>query len=227
MKQRLRRAAPRVTSLRMTGGLSSRVELNLRNLRIILWLAVVAAGLAWLGLASRREQAPPLAAPVLTSGSLRPVFALPDAQGRLHDSAEFRGRHQLVFFGFTNCPDVCPVTLVEVAEVMDGLGAKAERVQPIFISIDPERDRRLGLDAYTTAFHPAILGLAGDAAQTRAAAESFKIFYERDEEEAAPDGYLMSHSPDLYLIGPDGEWLKRYEYGTPAAEILRDLQGRL
>jgi protein SCO1/2 len=100
-------------------------------------------------------------------------------------------------------------------------------VQPLFISIDPERDRRLGLAEFTAAFHPSIIGLAGDEAQTRAAADSFRIFYAREGDAAAPDGYTMSHSPALYLIGPEGDWLRQFTYGTPATDILADLQPRL
>lgn len=161
------------------------------------------------------------------AAAFRPEFALADADGQIRTSADFRGRYLLVFFGFTNCPDVCPTTLAEVASVMDDLGDDAGRVQPLFISIDPERDRRLGLTEFTTAFHPSILGLAGDEGATRAAADSFKIFFDRENDAVAPDGYTMSHSPALYLVGPDGDWLHQFTYGTPAAEILADLQSRL
>ncbi|WP_233587013.1 SCO family protein [Pseudorhodobacter sp. E13] len=155
------------------------------------------------------------------------AFALADSEGRMRTTDEFRGKFLLVFFGFTSCPDVCPTTLSEVAQVMDDLGSDAGSVQPIFISIDPERDRRLGLADYTKAFHPAILGLAGSEEETEAAAASFKIFYEREADSSSPDGYTMAHSSGLYLIGPDGAWLRQFTYGTPAAEILSDLQSRL
>jgi protein SCO1/2 len=121
---------------------------------------------------------------------------------------------------------VCPTTLSEVAQVMDDLGPDAAQVQPIFISIDPERDRRLGLREYTEAFHPSILGLAGTDTQTQAAADSFKIYFSREADAAVADGYTMSHSPGLFLIGPDGVWLRQFAYGTPAAEILSDLRSR-
>ena len=196
---------------------------QLSNLQKSLWLAVLIAGIGALALvAARRDQVPASVA----ATAFRPEFALADATGQIRSSDEFRGRYLLVFFGFTNCPDVCPTTLSEVAQVMDDLGPDAERVQPIFISIDPERDRRLGLDAYTQAFHPAILGLAGDTTATAAAADSFKIFFEREADAAAPDGYTMSHSPALYLVGPEGDWLRQFPFGTPAAEILSDLQSR-
>jgi len=191
-------------------------------LQKILWGAVV---LAAAGSAVLFQRQP--VGQIVINEPFRPEFALADAGGQVRTSAEFAGKHLLVFFGFTNCPDVCPTTLSEVAQVMDDLGADASRVQPIFISVDPERDRRLGLAAYTQTFHPSILGLAGDEASTRAAAKSFKIFYERETDAAAPDGCTLSHSPALYLVGPEGDWLRQFSYGTPAAEILADLQSRL
>lgn len=189
----------------------------------ILWGMAGLASLAYgtLVLIPNHTPLPSIVAP------FRPTFALPDAEGRLRSTEEFAGKHQLVFFGFTNCPEVCPTTLAEVAQVLDGLGDQAALVQPLFISIDPIRDRRLGLADFTAAFHPSILGLAGDEAQTRAAASSFHIYYEREANANASDGYTMSHSPSLYLIGPDGDWLRQFSYGTPADEILNDLKQRL
>ena len=197
--------------------------MRLRSLQIILWVAATAAVLAFAAVrwwpATDDTQA---AASVFT-----PAFALADSEGRIRTTEEIRGKFLLVFFGFTSCPDVCPTTLSEVAQVMDDLGSDAGSAQPVFISIDPERDRRLGLADYTKAFHPAILGLAGSEAETQAAAASFKIFYEREADTASQGGYTMAHSPGLYLIGPDGAWLRQFTYGTPAAEILSDLQSRL
>lgn len=197
--------------------------MRLTGLQKVLWTAAGAAALAYGALALLPDRTP---API-AEAAFRPTFALPDAEGRLRTSAEFAGKHLLVFFGFTNCPDVCPTTLAEVAQVMDELGDDADLVQPLFISIDPERDRRLGLAEFTAAFHPSIIGLAGDEAQTRAAADSFRIYFAREDDAAAPDGYTMSHSPALYLIGPEGDWLRQFTYGTPAADILADLQSRL
>lgn len=162
----------------------------------------------------------------IETAAFRPEFTFADASGKVSANTDFSGKFLLVFFGFTNCPDVCPTTLSEVAQVMDDLGPEAARVQPLFISVDPDRDRKLGLADFTAAFHPAIIGLAGTEAETRAAAESFKIFYARESDPAGPDGYTMSHSPALYLIGPEGDWLRQFSYGTPAAEILADLQSR-
>ncbi len=195
--------------------------MRLTRLQIGLWTAAIAALIIFVATQWTAESEGQVVE------SFRPNFALADGAGTIRTSDEFRGKFLLVFFGFTNCPDVCPTTLSEVAQVMDDLGPDAGKVQPVFISVDPERDRRLGLDAFTQAFHPSILGLAGDEPATRAAAKSFKIFYEREDDPNAPDGYAMSHSPALYLIGPQGEWLRQFTYGTPAAEILTDLKERL
>lgn len=163
---------------------------------------------------------------IAANSEFNPVFSLQDSSDRPRTSEEFRGRWLLVFFGFTNCPDVCPTTLSEVAQVLEDLGPQAANVQPIFISIDPERDRALGIDEYTQAFHPQILGLAGSPDATQAAAASFRIYYSREDDQNAPDGYTMSHSPGLFLIAPDGQWLRQFAYGTPSTEILADLQER-
>ena len=195
--------------------------MRLRQLRIILWAAAGVALLAFAVLQSGLGRSTP------EEAAFRPAFNLSDAQGRAVSTADFRGKYQMVFFGFTNCPDVCPTTLSELAEVMDGLGADAARVQPLFISIDPARDRALGLAEFTAAFHPAIIGLAGTDAATQAAADSFKVYFARTDDAASPGGYTMAHSPDLYLIGPEGDWLRLFTYGTPAADILADLQSRL
>jgi protein SCO1/2 len=196
--------------------------MRLRNLQIILWTTAILATVAFLALrwSSTGMQDDPEAA-------FTPSFSLADSEGAQRTSEEFRGKFLLVFFGFTNCPDVCPTTLSEVAQVMDDLGQDAAQVQPIFISIDPERDQRLGLREYTEAFHPAILGLAGTDTDTQAAAASFKIYFSREADAAVADGYTMSHSPGLFLIGPDGEWVRQFAYGTPAAEILSDIRSRL
>ena len=193
--------------------------MSLRTIRLALWGLVLVAGAAlavqqWTG----REK---------SAETLRPDFALQDGKGQTYTMVDFRGKFSLVFFGFTNCPDVCPTTMSEVAQVMDDLGEGADRVQPLFISIDPERDRRQGLTEYVAAFHPAILGLSGDDAATKDAATSFKIYFGREEDPSAPGGYTMSHSSGLYLIGPDGEWLRQFAYETPAAEILADIEKRI
>ena len=197
--------------------------MRLTSLQKILWAAVGMAVLAY-GAVVLRPVAPDSTPVVTIEQQLRPEFRLTDATGRLVTNSDFAGRFQLVFFGFTNCPDICPTTLAEVAAVMDALGPDAARVQPLFISVDPERDAGAGLAAYTAAFHPSILGLTGSAEETQAAAFSFKIAFAK---EPLGETYTMAHSAALYLIGPDGNWLRQFDYGTQAADITADLKSRL
>lgn len=197
--------------------------MRLTSLQKILWAAVGMAVLAY-GAVVLRPVAPDSTPVVTIEQQLRPEFRLTDATGRLVTNSDFAGRFQLVFFGFTNCPDICPTTLAEVADVMDALGPDAARVQPLFISVDPERDAGAGLAAYTAAFHPSILGLTGSAEETQAAAFSFKIAFAK---EPLGETYTMAHSAALYLIGPDGNWLRQFDNGTQAADITADLKSRL
>ncbi len=115
----------------------------------------------------------------LPDGPLLPRYLLQDHNGRAVTHEDFRGRFQLVSFGFTSCPDVCPTTLVAYKNILAALGKQAERVQPIFISVDPERDTPSMLREYTTAFDPRILGLTASPELVRHAADSFKVRYEK------------------------------------------------
>lgn len=159
--------------------------------------------------------------------AFRADFELTDHTGVVRTEEDFAGRWMLVFFGFANCPDVCPTTLSEVATVMEGLGKDTARVQPLFISIDPERDTPAALADFVPRFDAGIIGLTGTPGQIDRTADSFRIFYERIEEAQAPDGYTMGHSSQLFLFDPEGGYVKAWAYGTPAEEILADLRGQM
>ncbi|MSU89396.1 redoxin domain-containing protein [Rhodobacteraceae bacterium 2CG4] len=154
-------------------------------------------------------------------------FELTDHQGMVRTEEDFAGRWMLVFFGFTNCPDVCPTTLAEVAAVMEDLGDEAAKVQPIFITIDPERDTPAALSEYVPLFDAGIIGLTGTPEQIAETSETFPIFYERIEEAAAPGGYFMAHTSHLFLFDPQAGFADSWSYGTPAEEILADLRARI
>lgn len=158
--------------------------------------------------------------------SFRADFELTDHQNMVRTDDDFAGRWLLVFFGFTNCPDVCPTTLAEVAAVMDGLGSRAKAVQPLFISVDPERDTPAAMAEFVPRFEAGIVGLTGTPEQVARTADSFYIFYERIEEAAAPGGYTMGHSSQLFLFDPSGGYVTSWPYGTPAKVILADLEAR-
>jgi len=155
------------------------------------------------------------------------AFELTDHRGDVRSAEDFSGRLMLVFFGFTNCPDVCPTTLAEVAAIMNGLGSKADQVQPIFITIDPERDTPEVLAEYVPLFDDRIIGLTGTPKQVAATSKTFPIFFDRVSQASAPDGYTMAHTSHLFLFDREGGLAGTWPYGTPATEILKDLKARL
>jgi len=141
-------------------------------------------------------------------------FTLVSHTGRTVSDADFRGSYLLVYFGYTYCPDVCPTTLRDIGLALDALGADAERVQPLFITIDPERDTVAVLADYVGAFHPRLIGLTGTAEQVARAAKAYGVFYAKVESKDKSEPYFMNHSAFTYLMGPDGRYLTVFPYGT-------------
>lgn len=131
-------------------------------------------------------------------------FELTDHTGLVRTERDFAGRWVIVFFGFANCPDVCPTTLADVSNVIRKIGGKASKIQPLFISIDPERDTPEELASYLPNFDERIIGLTGTSEQIEKTARSFYIFHEKTAEASAPDGYTMSHSSQLFFFQPIG-----------------------
>jgi len=156
---------------------------------------------------------------------INPRYLLQDPNGRSVTSEDFRGRFQLIAFGYTYCPDICPTTLVEMAEILKQLGEDASRVQPIFISVDPERDTGKILKTYTEFFDPRILGLTASPALVRRAADNFKIRYAKVREPGTPpDRYAVDHSAGMILLGPDGAVVKKFAFAMPVTNITEQLR---
>jgi protein SCO1/2 len=156
-------------------------------------------------------------------------FALTDHTGRAVTDADFKGAHMLVYFGFTFCPDVCPTTLQTVGLALDRLGALADRVRPVFVTVDPERDSPAVLGEYVRHFHPRLVGLTGSAAQIAAIAKAYRLYYAEApaSDGGGPDDYTMDHSSILYLIGPDGVFVTHFAHGTSAEALARGLSEHL
>lgn len=150
-------------------------------------------------------------------------FALTDHNGQLRRLADFRGKAVVVFFGYTACPDICPTTLSRLAEVMKALGGQADRVQVLFVSLDPERDSLERLKAFVPWFHPSFLGLRGDSAQIQAVAEEFRIFSSRKKVDGEL-GYVIDHSAGAYLYDPAGRLRLYVQDSAPVADIAADLR---
>jgi protein SCO1/2 len=155
-----------------------------------------------------------------------PRYMLADQYGRTITNQDFPGRLQLVFFGFTSCPDVCPTTLSVMTRAMTLLGDLADDVQPIFISVDPERDTPEQLREYLGFFDPRIMGLRGSVEVTKRTVELFRARY-RFVPTADGADYTVDHTASFYLLGPEGEFVTKFAYGMTAAEVADRLRGYL
>lgn len=173
-----------------------------------LMLAATFTSILWL----HRRPAPIIGGP----------FELVNAEtGRQVSEQDFRGKWLLVFFGYTHCPDVCPTTLSNIAESMTELGPLAAQVQPLFITVDPERDTRQLLVDYTKAFDPRIIGLSGSADQIAAAAKAYHIYYAK---RVLGDDYYMDHTAAIRVIRPDGTYSSSLLATADSPEITRQLR---
>jgi len=169
--------------------------------------AALIAVAGWAGYLAFMPPAPERAAETGAGVAIGGPFTLVDQTGRTVHDTDYRGRMMLISFGYTTCPDVCPTTLASISRALDQLGADAERVQPLFITIDPERDTPEALAAYVPHFHPSLIGLTGTPAQIAAVAKAYKVYYAKAGGAAAGEDYLMDHSTIVYLMGPDGRLL--------------------
>ncbi|WP_025915575.1 SCO family protein [Herminiimonas sp. CN] len=150
-------------------------------------------------------------------------FALTDHHGKARTLADFKGKAVVMFFGYTQCPDVCPTTMAEMASVMQELGPLSDRVQVLFVTIDPERDTQALLSQYVPAFDPRFLGLVGDRAATEKVAREFRIFYQKVPGKE-PGSYTMDHTAGSYVFDPQGRIRLFIRHGQGAAPIASDLK---
>lgn len=159
----------------------------------------------------------------ITGASFARELSLTDQFGKVRTLADFKGKAVVIFFGYTQCPDVCPTTMVELAKVMKSLGKDAERVQVLFVTIDPERDTQDLLAAYVPNFDPRFLALRGDAAQTAKVAQEFKVVYQKAAGKSA-DTYTMDHTAASYIFDPQGRVRLFVQYGQKTDAITHDLR---
>ncbi len=172
-------------------------------------------------------------APQATSGpAIGGPFTLVDHTGKTVTDADFRGAYMLVYFGYTYCPDICPTSLARNSAAMALLDeAAAARIQPILITVDPERDTQDLLKSYVGHFHPRLIGLTGTEAQVAAAAQAYRVYFTKVDDSGNPaadddPGYLVDHTAISYLMGPEGNFLQHFSHtaGVDAmAERLREI----
>ena len=151
---------------------------------------------------------------------------LTDHNGQPRTLADFRGKVVTVFFGFTHCPDACPTTMVEMAQVAKELGADADQLQVLFVTVDPERDTQKVLAQYVPSFHPGFLGLYGDAEATARAAKEFRVYFNKQppKEGATGTSYSVDHSAGTFILDRQGRLRLFAQYGQGAEAILHDVR---
>lgn len=201
------------------------------TLRRGLWAAVAIAALAiggtYLWQTRIAQDAVSGVGKTFGDAAITNAYTLTDHTGQAVTAETYALTWQLVFFGFTHCPDICPTTLSYMAVTLDELGPMAEAVTPIFITVDPERDDVDVMASYAEAFHPRLQGLTGTVEQTSEAARNFRVYFESFEDEYAPDGYTMAHADVIYLMRPDGSFEDVIRVGnqspTELAERLTNL----
>lgn len=154
-------------------------------------------------------------------------FTLVNGQGERVTEKTFAGKPMLVFFGFTNCPDVCPSGLQVIAAAIDQLGDKAKGLTPIFITVDPARDTPEVTAKYVTSFHPAIVGLSGSEQDVAGAIKAYRVYAKKVEDGATADHYNVDHSAFLYLMDANGEFVKHFSHSVDADTLATELSKAL
>ncbi len=169
--------------------------MSLRKLSLLMLLLLLAA--------CEQKLPSPFQASDVSAKYAHADFHLNDATGKPVSLADFRGKVVVLFFGYTHCPQVCPTTLADLAHMMRLLGKDADRVQVLFVTLDPERDTRELLAQYPSAFYPTFKGLSGDSMATAQAAQAFGVTYEKHPNKNG--GYDLDHSAGTYFIAPRGQ----------------------
>jgi protein SCO1/2 len=181
---------------------------------------LLAAALAGFYLMNRQLSDPGGSGVALVGGP----FTLTNQDGMKVTEKNYLGKHMLVFFGYTYCPDVCPTELQVMMAALDSLGTEAEKIQPVFVSVDPERDTPEVLKSYVENFGPRLIGLTGTPEEIAAVAKSYRVYYAKAANQTSPDSYLMDHSSIIYLMGPDGRFVKHFPYTTDTAKLAEELK---
>lgn len=170
------------------------------------------------------QNAPPM--PKEAGSSVGGAFSLTDHNGQAVTHQSWPGKYKLVFFGFTHCPDVCPAALDKITTALNALGTDAEKIQPLFITVDPKRDTAEVMKAYVASYHASITGLTGSEEQIKAVEDAYKVYAAK-----APGGdaayYMMDHSGYIYLMSPDDRMVKILRSSDPAEKLAETMKAGL
>jgi len=191
-------------------------------MRAIFATLLIALGIAALSACGGGGEAPKFKLTDVSGAGFGKELNLTDHHGKPRTLADFRGKVVTVFFGFTHCPDACPTTMVEMAQVAKELGADADKLQVLFVTVDPERDTQKVLAQYVPSFHPAFLGLYGDAEATARAAKEFKVYFNKQQPKNG--AYSVDHSAGTFILDRQGRLRLFAQYGQGAEAILHDVR---
>ena len=153
-----------------------------------------------------------------------PDFVLTDQHGQPFRLSDQLGQVVLLFFGYTQCPDVCPTTLATWKRVHEALGDDASRVRFVFVTVDPERDTAERLGMHVNAFNPDFVGLTGSSEDLEAVYDVFDVYYEKDTSSGSAAGYLVNHTATTFVLDPEGQWRLRETFGTEVDDVVHDVQ---
>jgi len=197
----------------------------LKTIRLIAWIGVAIAsligGIVLVGaLQDQARQGASLPGAARIGGD----FVLTDQNGAAFSSDALKGQPYAVFFGFTHCPDICPTTLLEMTTLIDKLGPKADGLEVLFVSVDPERDTPELLEKYLSSFHPRIKGLTGTPEQIAKVARDYRIVFEKVPSGSDSDDYTMNHTATVYLFDEKGRLASTFAWGEDQAVQLRKLE---
>ena len=159
--------------------------------------------------------------------SIGGAFELTDHNGNLVTNKTFKGKYMLIYFGYSYCPDICPTGLTEISNALDLLGSGADKIAPIFITVDPARDTSVHLKEYVTFFHPRLVGLTGTMEQIKTATRAYRVYFAKVDNktpDADPEDYTVDHTAIAYLVGPNGEFKQHFGHGTDAKKMAERIK---
>jgi protein SCO1/2 len=187
------------------------------------WMLTATAWASVGGLAACTEAKPNFNGVDITGADYAKDFSLADADGKVRTMADYKGKAVVLFFGYAQCPDVCPTTMTDMTQVKQQLGADGDKLQVLFVTVDPERDTPEVMKAYMGAFDPSFVALIPTPAQLPALAKDFKVYYKKVDGKT-PTSYSMDHSAALFVYDPQGRLRLFERYGAGAGPMADDLK---
>ena len=188
-------------------------------------VALGATGLYSYGVMKERKGLPgPKEEVVSGAPQLGGPFALKDLKGRVTTQEDLKDRYVALYFGYTFCPDICPMAMHGLTQAFKKLGPLAHKIQPVFITLDPERDGPEEIRAYLSQFDPRFWGLYGDQKATQKAIDAYKVYAVKQPSGHGSEHYVMDHSSIIYILGPEGDYIGHFTHATPVEEMVRKLK---